>query len=210
MLEAESYNSSLLEHEIPKMLYLPWNVNCPGAVSVTNFTQGCLLKPKFRKVICLLLFRFVYEFLCGELWKFIFQMNVNCLNNVPDCWFSILNKAACWRLAYLFGLQSTGSLWGKAARVLPWPAKKRGRDETTVCAESEGERSNIERSRATGNACLSWVCLLNFGTVRFLAKSQLVDIYDFLIFWGQQCLKSKADWLQRLIGLADWLDTSKQ
>lgn len=33
--------------------------------------------------------------------------------------------------------------------------------------------------------CLSWVCLLRFGTVKLLAKSQLVDFYNFLIFWGQ-------------------------
>lgn len=44
MLEAESYNLSLLEHEIAKVLYLLWNVNCPGVVSINNFTQGCLLK----------------------------------------------------------------------------------------------------------------------------------------------------------------------
>lgn len=30
--------------------------------------------------------------------------------------------------------------------------------------------------------CLSCVCLLPFGTVKFFAKSQLVDIYNFLIF----------------------------
>ena len=86
-------------------------------------------------------------------------MNINFSNNIPDCWFSTLNKAVYWRLAYIFGLQSTGNLWGKEAWVLPWTAKKRGGDETSVCAESEGERSNVERSRATGkHACLSWVC----------------------------------------------------